>query len=171
LTLEHRRAPRACVNYATKHPHYDANGTRKTALCECKCCKKRLPRRRFRLACIRRSPFNRCHRVALSRHKPYRADSESRSLAIKKFSCSLAWRLIKARQTRFFSRIAIRRFGTWDFSASLATSPFYGERSVHARADEREARRRCSHHLKPASDAEFGFEQIIHGLRVDLASG
>jgi hypothetical protein len=34
------------------------------------------------------------------------ADSESRFLAIKKFSCSPALRLIGARQNRFFARIA-----------------------------------------------------------------
>jgi hypothetical protein len=34
------------------------------------------------------------------------ADSESRFLAIKKFSCSPASRLIGARQNRFFARIA-----------------------------------------------------------------
>jgi hypothetical protein len=33
-------------------------------------------------------------------------DSESRTLAIKKFSCSPASRLIVARQNRFFERIA-----------------------------------------------------------------
>jgi hypothetical protein len=34
------------------------------------------------------------------------ADSESRFLAIKKFSCTTASRLIAARQTRFFAGIA-----------------------------------------------------------------
>src|SRR3979490_3518895 len=34
------------------------------------------------------------------------ADSESWFLAIKKFSCRPAWRLIAARQNRFFARIA-----------------------------------------------------------------
>jgi hypothetical protein len=34
------------------------------------------------------------------------ADSESGFLAIKKFSCTTAWRLIVARQTRFFAGIA-----------------------------------------------------------------
>jgi hypothetical protein len=40
------------------------------------------------------------------RQKARRADSESRVLAIKKFSCSPASRLIAARQNRFFGRIA-----------------------------------------------------------------
>jgi hypothetical protein len=35
------------------------------------------------------------------------ADSESRFLAIKKFSCSSASRLIGARQNRIFARIAL----------------------------------------------------------------
>src|ERR1700723_295821 len=40
------------------------------------------------------------------KQKAPRADSESRFLAIKKFSCTTAWRLIGARQTRFFAEIA-----------------------------------------------------------------
>jgi hypothetical protein len=40
------------------------------------------------------------------RLKPRCTDSESRFLAIKKFSCWTASRLIGARQTRFFARIA-----------------------------------------------------------------
>jgi hypothetical protein len=40
------------------------------------------------------------------RQKALRADSESRLLAIKKFSCTTPWRLIAARQTRFFAGIA-----------------------------------------------------------------
>jgi hypothetical protein len=40
------------------------------------------------------------------RQKAAAADSESRFLAIKKFSCTTAWRLIVARQTRFFAEIA-----------------------------------------------------------------
>jgi hypothetical protein len=40
------------------------------------------------------------------RQKAVAADSESRFLAIKKFSCTTAWRLIAARQTRFFAGIA-----------------------------------------------------------------
>jgi hypothetical protein len=42
-----------------------------------------------------------------SRPKTRRADSESRFLAIKKFSSSPASRLIGARQIRFFGRIAV----------------------------------------------------------------
>jgi hypothetical protein len=38
--------------------------------------------------------------------KARRVDSESRFLAIKKFSCLTASRLIGARQNRFFARIA-----------------------------------------------------------------
>ena len=40
-----------------------------------------------------------------SRQKTVAADSESRFLAIKKFSCTTAWRRIAARQTRFFAGI------------------------------------------------------------------
>jgi hypothetical protein len=46
--------------------------------------------------------------IATRRYPPKRvcADSESRFLAIKKFSCSAASRLIGARQSRIFARIA-----------------------------------------------------------------
>jgi hypothetical protein len=46
--------------------------------------------------------------IATHRHrrKALCADSESRILAMKKFSCSAASRLIAARQNRFFARIA-----------------------------------------------------------------
>jgi hypothetical protein len=46
--------------------------------------------------------------IATRRRLPKRrcTDSESRILAIKKFSCSPASRLIGARQNRFFLRIA-----------------------------------------------------------------
>jgi hypothetical protein len=40
-----------------------------------------------------------------SRQNAVVADSESRFLAIKKFSCTTAWRRIAARQTRFFAGI------------------------------------------------------------------
>jgi hypothetical protein len=40
------------------------------------------------------------------RQKAVATDSESRFLAIKKFSCTTAWKRIGARQTRFFAGIA-----------------------------------------------------------------
>jgi hypothetical protein len=46
----------------------------------------------------------------LHQRKPRGADSESRILAIKKFSCAEPSRLIAARQNRFFARIAENRF-------------------------------------------------------------
>jgi hypothetical protein len=46
------------------------------------------------------------------RRKASLADSESRFLAIKKFSCTTAWRLIAARQTRFFAGIAAADSGS-----------------------------------------------------------
>jgi hypothetical protein len=48
--------------------------------------------------------------VAATHRRPQKAvvaDSESRFLAIKKFSCLAASRLIAARQTRFFAGIAV----------------------------------------------------------------
>jgi hypothetical protein len=46
--------------------------------------------------------------IATDRGRPKArfADSESRFLAIKKFSCEPAWRRLGARQNRFFGRIA-----------------------------------------------------------------
>jgi hypothetical protein len=58
------------------------------------------------------------------------ADSESQNLAIKKFSRSQRWRLIGARQNRFFGRIA----GTDSDTAypSRRSILARGERSMHA---------------------------------------
>jgi hypothetical protein len=50
------------------------------------------------------------------------ADSESPFLAIKKFSCSAAWRLITARQNRFFAGIAAADSGAI-FPPRDASSP------------------------------------------------
>jgi hypothetical protein len=54
------------------------------------------------------------------RQKASLADSESRFLAIKKFSCTTAWRLIVARQTRFFAEIAAADSGS-DFPPRRAS--------------------------------------------------
>jgi hypothetical protein len=168
--LRRRSAPRACVNYMTNHPRNPVNWTQKSVVRKRQCCRKSLPRRHFRSACIRRSSFDRCHRAALSRRKPHRADSESRFLAIKKFSCSLAWRLINARQTRFFSRIEFHRFalGIVRLARHFAA---YGERSLHTRANESETPRTLLTSSRAESDPELGLEQLVHGLRVGPAAG
>jgi hypothetical protein len=55
---------------------------------------------------------HRVHIIATHRVQPKArcADSESRILAMKKFSCAKPSRLIGARQNRIFARIAKRRF-------------------------------------------------------------
>jgi hypothetical protein len=59
------------------------------------------------------------------------ADSESRFLAMKKFSCSPASRLIGARQNRFFPRIAAAdSLAPFRFARCIAD---HRARSMHAR--------------------------------------
>src|SRR5258708_6798298 len=63
------------------------------------------------------------------------ADSESRFLAIKKFSWSTASRRIAVRQNRFFARIAAPDSQLRFWSARHRKLPkAYDERLVHARA-------------------------------------
>jgi hypothetical protein len=66
-----------------------------------------------------------------NRSKAVCADSESQALAIKKFSWSRRWRLIGARQNRFFGRIA----GT-DSQAGFSTAAmdFGSRRAIGARS-------------------------------------
>jgi hypothetical protein len=63
--------------------------------------------------------------------KVRRTDSESRFLAMKKFSCLPASRLIRARQNRIFARIA-----TADSPAAISDIArciaAYGEQLMHA---------------------------------------
>jgi hypothetical protein len=61
--------------------------------------------------------LHRHHCAALDCPKPLRADSESSLLAIKKFLVPLPSDLIKAHQTRLFSRIAFGRFAASDLSS------------------------------------------------------
>jgi hypothetical protein len=104
-----------------------------------------------------------------SRQKAVGADAESWFLAIKKFSCITAWRLIVARQTRFFAGIAAA-----DSEAVFRRATSRGsQRMVNARLRTPDAtpRRSCRRRAVRRSDAEFGLEQIVHGLRVGLAAG
>jgi hypothetical protein len=98
------------------------------------------------------------------------ADSESRLLAIKKFSCTTASRLIVARQIRFFAGIATADSQCGFSSASRVAAG--GAWLMHAGA--RLTRPRADHAGVTAirySDAEFGLEQIVHDLRIGLAAG
>ena len=97
------------------------------------------------------------------------ADSESRFLAIKKFSCPRASCLIAARQNRFFARIAAA-----DSRCDSSSRAMYrcSWRTIDARLRAHRARRRRRRrHLALTSDAEFGLQQIVHRLRIGLAAG
>jgi hypothetical protein len=105
--------------------------------------------------------------VRVRRRKAHGADSESRILAIKKFSCSPASRPIDARQNRFFARIALtdsraRFLISRDESLGVIwINPCAGT-TVRARM------------LAPVtycSDAELALEQIANDLRIGLAAG
>jgi hypothetical protein len=65
--------------------------------------------------------------------KTRNTDSESRILAIRKFSCPPASRLNAARQIRFFARIAAADSQAC-FVHIARCIAVYGEQSVHARA-------------------------------------
>jgi hypothetical protein len=98
------------------------------------------------------------------------ADSESRFLAIKKFSCLAASRLISARQNRLFARIAAAdsQCDFWLVRRTVARD----ERSMQVDA---RTKSHCGDDAavtsRGVSDAEFGFQQIVHRLRVGLAAG
>jgi hypothetical protein len=59
----------------------------------------------------------------------------------------------------------IRRCG---FSRRAMHRDFYGERPVH---DARAWRRRRRRYVTRRSEAELGLEQLVHRLRIGLASG
>jgi hypothetical protein len=109
--------------------------------------------------------------IATHRHrqKARCADSESQFLAMKKFSWQPASRLIVARQTRFFGRIAAADSGC-DFP--LARGIASPRRSMHAGVRIRErGTDDAGATSRDGSDAEFGLEQIVHRLRIGLAAG
>jgi hypothetical protein len=70
--------------------------------------------------------------IATHRHRPKRrcADSESQTLAIKKFSRLARQRLIRARQNRIFGRIGATRFAG---AALVETTDFEIATNIHAR--------------------------------------
>jgi hypothetical protein len=90
-------------------------------------------------------------------------------LAIKKFSWSTASRRIAVRQIRSFARIAAldSQLG-FGLAMHRKLPKAYDERLVHARFN-RSARDSVG--VTPTSDAEFGLEQIVDGLRISLAAG
>ena len=105
LTHRWQGARRTPIDDTTTHPCNDASSLRKRSACDCQQYRKPLHRRRFRdSALIDRDAFG----AVATRRRPRKvrcADSESRFLAMKKFSPAPASRLIGARQNRFFARI------------------------------------------------------------------
>jgi hypothetical protein len=173
LTHGSERARRARFDNATRQLHHDARSARKCDVTDCQYRRKRLCRRHFCDSHVAASMRDRCRRDSRWRLKVRCADSESQFLAIKKFSRPTAARLIAARQNRFFARIAAtdsaggfpprddrRRFGRSPHARSRASSEA-------AAAQMRPRRRR----MMLQSDAEFGLEQIVDGLRIGLAAG
>jgi hypothetical protein len=94
------------VGNTGRHRNGDASKARKREACDCQY-RRKCPRcRRFRHSRIR---TRRAFELKVTRRRrltAYRADSESRFLAMKKFSRLTAARRIAARQNRFFVRIA-----------------------------------------------------------------
>jgi hypothetical protein len=106
--LTHRRqSPRhAVIDNATTHARDDANDVQKTSTRDCWNYKKPCA---AIVSAIRASLHRTIADVFTTlecRFKVLCADSESRILAMKKFSCPPASGLIAARQNQFFARIA-----------------------------------------------------------------
>ena len=131
LTQRWQSARRAPIDNTTTHPHDDASSLRKRCACECQQHGKPYRCRCFRNSRIDRATRIRRHRDSPMPEKTRRTDSESRFLAMKKFSCLPALRLIVARQNRIFERIAAadshRRFP--GLARCIAA---YGEQLMHA---------------------------------------
>jgi hypothetical protein len=184
LTQRWQSARRALIDNTTTHPHTDASSLRKRCACECQHRRKPLCCRCFRNSRIDRATRIQRHRDSSTPEKTRRTDSESRFLAMKKFSCLPASRLILARQNRIFARIAVADSlaAISDIARGVAA---YGEQLMHAsvlmnRPTARRLRRtgttKTSHRddedvIARGSDTELGLEQIVDGLRVGLAAG
>ena len=191
LTHRWQSASRALAGNTPTHPHNDASSLRKRCACDCQHHKKPLCCRCFRNSRIDRATRIRRHCDSSTPEKAGRTDSESRFLAMKKFSCLPASRLIVARQNRIFERIAAADSHP-RFPGLARCIAAYGEQLMHAsvlmnddgtttasrrddecvtpgRQDVAPGRRR--RHIARGSDAEFGLEQIVDGLRVGLAAG
>jgi hypothetical protein len=131
LTHRWQSASRASVGNTTTHPHDDASSLRKRCACDCQHHKKPLCRSRFCNSRAHRTTRIRRHRDSSTSQKARRTDSESRFLAMKKFSRLPASRLIVARQNRIFARIAVADSlaGISRLARCIAR---YGERLMHA---------------------------------------
>ena len=131
LTQRWQGARRALIDNTTTHPYTDASSLRKRCACECQHRRKPLCCRCFRNSRIDRATRMRPHRDSSTPEKTRRTDSESRFLAMKKFSCQPASRLIVARQNRIFARIAAADSpaAISDIARRIAA---YGEQLMHA---------------------------------------
>jgi hypothetical protein len=156
------------IDNATTHPRNDANDARKSSatideIAESPCAA-------IVSAIDVHIDLHAAHVIATQegRLKARCADSESQFLATKKFSCPPASSLIGARQNQFFERIA-QSDSQSEFAPRDAASIVTGDRCTLARAPN-DARRSCRRQLTRRSDTEFGFEQIVDGLRIGLAA-
>ncbi len=114
LTRERASMRRASFDDTTTHSSDEAGSACTAGIGKCQDCSKALCRRHFL-----HSRFSRALRARLSaarrrRGKRRCADSESRILATKKFSCLTPSRLAALRQNRLFARIGRSRFAVRD---------------------------------------------------------
>jgi hypothetical protein len=106
----------------------------------------------------------------LGRSKSRCADSESRFLAINKFSRQPAWRLIGARQNRIFERIAAADSQGHFFAARDAPTFMVNDRCT-LRCVKRDRGDAAVVAPRARSDAELGLQEVVDRLRVGLAAG
>jgi len=162
LTHRGEHARGAFVDNIVLHSRDDADGARKCDAGECQYCRKRL-----RCRCFRHSHIDHRDAVELKATDRYQqkadcVDSESCFLATKKFLWFWPGIGRSLAKTAFLreSPPPIRRYG------------FSSRRCIDARAP---INRGGGDHAGTAStrrsDAEFGFEQIVHCLWIGLAAG
>src|SRR4051794_1881918 len=110
LTRRCQRARNALDDDATRVVRSDANSARKLYVANCQYSRKCLCRRCFRYSRRARAASRAPRATRFHQAKACRADSESRILAMKKFSHTTPSRRIGVRENRIFARIAQRRF-------------------------------------------------------------
>jgi hypothetical protein len=131
LTHRWQSASRALIDDTATHPHRDASSLRKRCACDCQHYKKPLCCSHFCNSQTHHATRIRRHRDSSTPEKARRTDSESRFLAMKKFSCLPASRLIVARQNRIFARIAVAD-SLAAISGIARCIAAYGEQLMHA---------------------------------------
>jgi hypothetical protein len=122
LTQQSARAARATIEPIAMLAIGDAKSAGEIDTGICQACRKRLCGSRFRKSHIDRL-LRECHdRESRRRRKAACVDSESRVLAMKKFSCLTDLSVAAVSQNRFFGRIATRRFGALAASRSTRSA-------------------------------------------------